>query len=99
MFLASDKSPCRVPGLSKVFLPILPVRKLSSGLVTLIAAIFQNWDVDRFAGIGLVAQRVERRGIAQLRDVHRRAIGQRHNSAELPSSHDLRNHALIPERL
>src|SRR5260370_16892255 len=42
MFLASDRSAPRVPGVNRVFLPILPGRQLRSGLVKLNAAIFQK---------------------------------------------------------
>src|SRR2546427_11656066 len=42
MFLANDRSTLRVPGLNRVFLPILPGRQLRSGLVKLNAAIFQK---------------------------------------------------------
>src|SRR5260370_26371772 len=42
MFLASDRSAPRVPGVNRVFLPILPGRQLRSGLVELNAAIFQK---------------------------------------------------------
>src|ERR1700704_1363070 len=58
-----------------------------------------GWNRADSSRIGLVAQSIESSGVAELRDIHRRAIGEGDNAAELPSTHDLRQHAVISQEL
>src|ERR1700680_4880684 len=54
MFLASDRSTLRVPGVMRVFRPALPGSHVRFGLLALNAATFQNCCAVWFAGIGLM---------------------------------------------